>query len=108
MLSIITHKYGEYATHPLRFVKFSLPASDGDFVAIMKALNRWYSDTDQDSDDWAKEFELIFRMFAVENALVLNPKYLALDEVREELMSYLPPSLHKEYAQALELLAKGG
>lgn len=87
------------------FVRLPSTMQDYQLLAIVKTLNQWYNDTDQDISEWASEFELIFRMLAVENALVLNPKYLALDEVMNEFLAHLSPEGRVEYTLARAKLA---
>ena len=80
----------EYENRPLCFVRLEdkLPAEA--IVRILRLFDLWYGSTDQETTDWALEFQLLARMLLSDNALLVNFKYLELpDECLDELTNIL-------------------
>lgn len=81
----------EYEKNPLLFVKIP---SELPICSILKKLDELYSDTPQETTDWALEYQLWARMLLHENAMLLNPKHLATDSfqkfVMEDVSEYCP------------------
>ena len=95
----------EYRERPLAFValydasfNFSLT------VLLLKQFDQWYGDTDQDVKTWAVEYQLLARMLLNHGALILNPHYLALDEVLPAVLDALPPHQKELYLMSRRTL----
>lgn len=72
----------EYGASPMCFVKLledgaKLP--NDVVVDLLYLFDGWYGNTDQETTDWALEYQLLARMLLNDGALLVNPKYLDLD-----------------------------
>lgn len=95
----------EYREQPLAFValydampNFSLT------VLLLREFDQWYGDTDQDVKTWAVEYQLLARMLLNHGALILNPRYLALDEVLPAVLDILNPHQKELYLMSRRIL----
>ena len=52
-------------------------------------LNQWYSDTDQDVEGFVEEFYW-FVIGIMDDMILLNPRYLLLEEVMEQFLLLMP------------------
>lgn len=68
----------EYEAHPLFFLDLCGALSPKTKVELLALLDRWYGDTDQETTDWALEYQLWARMLLHSNMLLLNPQHLDL------------------------------
>ena len=89
---------GEMDT-PLAFVK--LPAIP--LQSVLTWFDTMYGNTDQDIKDWSVEFQILTRMLLCENALIINPQHLQIDEVLPELTAILGPVASAVYLKARDL-----
>lgn len=89
---------GEMDT-PLAFVK--LPTVP--LQAVLTWFDTMYGNTDADIEDWSVEFQILTRMLLCENALIINPQHLQLDEVLPELTAVLGPAASAVYLKARDL-----
>ena len=71
------------------FMKVELDAKEQ--MRFLRQFGIWYKNTDQDTDIIAMECALV-TMAILDNAIVLNPDYIHLDEVLDELLSLIPDS----------------
>jgi len=71
--------YGEYRDHPLCFVDIGKPAPE-QIIDILSQYDEWYGNTDQDTEDYALEFQILTRMLLSDGKLLVNPKYLDVTE----------------------------
>lgn len=93
---ILSYNVYEFENYPLYFIKIRLDTDER--VRLLRQFDLWYADTDQETKQYALEFAVIVRML-LDNAVVLNPKYLALGEVLDELLSLIPDSKRKLYRE---------
>lgn len=97
----------EYEDRPLCFVRLEdkLPADA--IVRILSLFDLWYGNTDQETTDWALEFQLLARMLLSDDALLVNFKYLELpDECLDELtdiLSDVDSELGNQYRRAFAM-----
>ena len=97
----------EYENRRLCFVRLEdkLPAEA--IVRILRLFDLWYGSTDQETTDWALEFQLLARMLLSDNALLVNFKYLELpDECLDELtniLSDVDSELGNQYRRAFAM-----
>ena len=95
-MKFYVYRWYEYKTAPLLFL--TLP--DGELsleqkAMILKTLDVLYGDTDQDTTEWAMEYELWARMLLLNDALLINPKYLYMEN------GFIPPELHEILSESL-------
>lgn len=96
----------EYEGHPLLILM--LPDKIGDSLAarMLHQLDEWYGDTDQDTTDWALEYQVWARNLLAGDGIVLNPRYLAITEVQdiiEDLLSEESYKNRRAYRTAMAL-----
>ena len=76
-LSICCYQHYDYEDgDPLLFVKLPQPLTAIQKVALCKAVEIMYGDTEQDTPEWALEFQLWIRMLIHDECLCLNPRKL--------------------------------
>ena len=75
----IRHFWNHYGIpHPLMFVE--LPdLDDENILELLRLFDSWYGDTEQETTEWALEFQLLTRMLISSRALLTNPSFLAID-----------------------------
>lgn len=85
---IIVYSHYEYADSPLYILSTGIPEvpNAGDILA---ALDEWYGNTEQETTEWALEFEIWARSILLYGGFILNPQHLALDEVMDEFLELL-------------------
>ena len=85
-VAAIEYSSYEYESHPLMF-SFQL-MSDTVKLLLIQKFDEWYGNTDQDTADWALEFQIVVRMILC-GFLVINPACLEIEEVLPELLEIL-------------------
>lgn len=104
---MLFYDHYEYAGDPLVFT--SLPGlTEVQAINLLVQFDEWYGNTDQDTNVWALEYQVFTRMLVHNGALILNPRYLALEEVRGELLGLLNLEQEAIYTHALEVLRDTG
>lgn len=93
---ILSYAFYEYEHHPLYFFKTKLDAEEQ--MWILSQFDIWYGSTDQETEQYALEYAVITRML-LNNAVVLNPRHLALGEVLAELLPLIPASQREHYRE---------
>jgi len=93
--NIFVYAYGEYATRPLYFFDAGR-LSDTEKINILKAFEGWYEDTDQDTEEWVFEFQILTR-YILSEKIILNPKYLEIKDCIEELLKVIPGDIKTRY-----------
>lgn len=89
----------EYKKNPLLFVY--LPhLNNRDIVQLLCEFDTFYGDTDQETTDWAFEYQLLTRMLVHDKCLLVNPKYLDLSEVVDSIAAMIPEVDKKKYLEA--------
>lgn len=85
----------QYEAHPMCFVKLlegDEKLSNDAVVELLYLFDEWYGNTEQETTDWALEYQLLSRMLLNDGALLVNPRYLDLDF---EAGSHVPSELSK-------------
>ena len=71
--------YAYYEKDPLAFVYLGeIPPKS--IVRLLALFDEWYGNTDQDTEAWALEYQILTRMLVQENMLAVNLKFLDLSE----------------------------
>lgn len=92
MESIIAYSHYEYEGFPLFILCAGTLCNRIGFpnvVDIIASLDEWYGNTEQETTEWALEFEIWVRFLLTDGSIILNPKHLALDEVMDEFLELL-------------------
>lgn len=95
----------EYTGRPLAFLSFKTvgePLTDMQVLTLLAAFDNWYGNTDQDTTDYALEFQVLTRNLVCGLRLLVNPKYLLIQDCLDELKGYLNEAQYAFYAKALE------
>lgn len=82
----ISFEHYEYERKPLYFLEQRMTESQK--LDLIYQFDEWYGNTDQDTTVWALEFQIIVRML-LQGYLVINPYYLALEEVLTDILDCL-------------------
>lgn len=94
----------EYAGWPLYFLEFRLyPEEQGELI---RKFCQWYGDTDQETGQFAAEFYLVASGI-LGGMLVLNPRYLLLEDVIPELIEVLPEAARSCYTDSRRKIREG-
>lgn len=110
-MRVYTYRSYEYERAPLFFLDLSdYGLSAEGKVDILSALDMLYGDTDQETTDWALEYELWCRMLLSQDALMVNPQYLGMEcdgtcmpaDLQNALEAHLPADAIARYQSALE------
>lgn len=88
------------------FYFIDIEISDDNQMKMIRQLSRWYSDTDQDAEVYAEEFYR-FATGIMDGMLLLNPRYLLLEEVLEPFLRFLSKSDRDLYKKAFEVIKSG-
>ena len=64
-------------------------------LELISKFTRWYDDTDQDEQKYSREFLYVVRSI-MDNSIPIRCKYLALEEVMDELSEALPEEIQAE------------
>lgn len=102
MASVIEWNNGGKLDQPLHFLDFSAvghPLSDQAVLRLLHFFDEKYGDTDQDTEEWALEYQILARSLLCHNALILDPQMLILDDCMDELLSLLDFNQRQEYSQ---------
>ena len=62
--------------------------TDFERYMLIKKFDEWYGDTEQETTVWALEYQIIVRMLLT-GYLIVNPKYLSLEDVMEKILFIL-------------------
>lgn len=92
---------GETALH---YIEIEL--SDEEQMKMIRQLSQWYFDTDQDAEDYAEEFYL-FITGIMDGMLLLNPRYLLLEEILDPFLGILSKNARDVYKKAYEGIKTG-
>lgn len=76
----------QYEDEPLYFLKQKM--TDFERYMLIKKFDEWYGDTEQETTVWALEYQIIVRMLLTGH-LIVNPKYLSLEDVMEKILFIL-------------------
>ena len=87
MLFWKNEKYEEM-DYPLAFVELH-NLRNKEIVEVLSKFDTLYGDTDQDTEEWALEFQVLTRLLVKHHAILINPKYLALNEAVEKFQRIL-------------------
>lgn len=86
---------------PLAFIGlFAL--TDSEKAKLLTKFDQFYADTDQETTDWALEYQVLARMLLHQGWLPVNPRHLDLDECLGELLPLLGLLNHSRMRMALE------
>lgn len=102
MANVIEWDNGGKLTQPLHFLDFSAvgyPLSDQTTLRLLHFFDEKYGDTDQDTEEWALEYQILARTLLCHNALILDPQMLILDDCVSELLSLLNLDQRLTYSQ---------
>lgn len=83
---VIAFEHYEYEGQPLYFLE--QPMTEKQKLDLIYQFDEWYGNTDQETTVWALEFQIIVRML-LQGYLVINPYYLALEEVLTDILDCL-------------------
>ena len=83
---VIAFEHYEYEGQPLYFLE--QPMTEKQKLDLIQKFDEWYGNTDQETTVWALEFQIIVRML-LQGYLVINPYYLALEEVLTDILDCL-------------------
>lgn len=95
----ILWNYKEYAMTPLGFLPIR-PLDSEDKLALLRNIQLWYEDTDQETEDFSLEFEAVSRMLLFDDAVIINPRYLRLSDVLDVLLDFMEEDERAEYLYA--------
>lgn len=95
-ITFLSYNFYEFEDYPLYFIKIRLDSDER--IKLLRQFDLWYAGTDLETRQYALEFAVIVRML-LDNAIVLNPKYLALNEVLGELLLLISDSKRKLYLE---------
>ena len=100
-LSIYCYEHYDYERgNPLLFVALPQPLSAVQKLTLCKAVETMYGDTEQDTPEWALEFQLWIRMLIHRDSLCINPRKLRFSEVEQATLLTL---LERENRNAYEV-----
>lgn len=80
--------------------------TDAEQMGMIYQLNQWYSDTDQDVEEFVEEFYW-FVIGILDNMILLNPRYLFLEEVMEQFLLLMPETGRRCYKETFENMKSG-
>lgn len=92
--TIHIYSHYEYEDYPLFFLSVHL--TEKERMLFIKHFSFWYGNTDQDTETYSLEFSIIINML-LSNSVVLNPKYLLLEEVLDDILMLLPEQEREQY-----------
>lgn len=101
---ILSYNFYEFEERPLYFMKTALDADQR--MKLLRQFDVWYAETDQETTQYALEYAVTSRML-LDDAVILNPRHLALDEVLNALLLLLPDDSRAIY-QSCFLKIQGG
>lgn len=76
-------------------IKIQQELSDRTKLELISKFTRWYDDTDQDEQKYSREYLHVIRSI-LGNYIPIHCKYLALEEVKDELSEALPEEIRAE------------
>lgn len=91
---ILSYELYEFEDSPMYFMKIDLNAKEQ--MRLLHQFGIWYRNTYLDTDIIAHECAVV-TMAILDNAIVLNPDYILLDEILDELLPLIPDSKRKLY-----------
>lgn len=95
----ILWNYKEYAMTPLGFLPIR-PLDSEDKLALLRNIQLWYEDTDQETEDFSLESEAVSRMLLFDDAVIINPRYLRLSDMLDVLLDFMEEDERAEYLYA--------
>lgn len=95
-LILRTYSSYEYIKEPLFFLETRGIMTEKLKLDLIAAFEEWYGSTDQETTEYALEFEIIVRMI-INNAVVLNPTHLDIVAVLDDICSLLPDDIRNAY-----------
>ena len=92
----------QYTETPLAFVElFNLRPIQK--VELLKELDQLYGDTDQDTTEWALEYQVVARMLLHDDWMVANPQMLEVAEAKDGLLHIMGPDNARIWEAAMEM-----
>lgn len=76
-------------------VKLSKELSEHTKLELISKFTMWYDDTDQDETKYSREYLHVIRSI-MDNRIPIQCKYLAMEEVMDELSETLPEEIRAE------------
>ena len=103
---ILFYRYeaGEHKGKPLYFMGTCLNVEEQ--IHLIQKFRQWYGDTDQDTELFGAESYIVISGI-LDGMLVLNPKYLLLEDVLEELVELLPETVRQYYVEGFYRIKDG-
>lgn len=99
-----SYRDGEYEDSPLYFMDICVDAETQ--VDLIRKFCRWYGDTDQDALTFGTEFYFVVSGI-LDGILIMNPKYLLLKDVLEEILVMLPSETDVLYLEGVNHIEDG-
>ena len=76
---------------------------DKEIVEVLNKFDTLYGDTEQDTEEWAVEYQLLTRMLVKHHAIMVNPKYLVLQEVIEEFKPIMRKASYDKFLDGVNM-----
>ena len=95
---------GKKPLHFLNFAAFDHELSDEVVLRLLRFFDWEYGSTNQDTEQWALEYQVLTRNLIHQHALILDPQNLDLDECLEHLLSFLDSEQQSLFLHARYLL----
>ena len=92
----------EYKKAPLAFIQL-LFLSQKQQLELLSKLDILYGETDQDTTEWALEYQVIARMMLHKQWFPVNPHHLALDECLADLRNIVGAGNYGLIREALDI-----
>lgn len=100
----VKFRYCDLGGQNLYFADMELTGAEQ--MKMIYQLNNWYSATDQEVEEFVEEFYW-FVIGIMDGMILLNPKYLLLEEVLEQFLLLLPETIRGCYKETFENLKSG-
>lgn len=91
-IKIYVYDHYMYKYNPLFFVHIEELEQEAFLetkAKMLTFLDSQYGDTEQETLDWALEYQILTRMLLKEGSLLLNPRYILMEEIQDELFRIL-------------------
>lgn len=98
------YQQGEYEARPLYFM--DIPLGEEHQNELIWKFREWYEDTEQDIELFGTEFFLLIAGI-LDGRLVLNPKYLLIEDVVDEYLEMIPEDLRQAYRDGIYYTKEG-
>jgi len=76
---------------------------DKEIVEVLNKFDTLYGDTDQDTEEWAVEYQLLTRMLVKHHAIMVNPKYLVLQDAIEEFKPIMRKASYDKFLDGVNM-----